>query len=163
MINIIWISGISGTGKSTLAKFYLKFLKNFLWIDGDEFRRLFDNDLGYTLKDRNKNAARLINFVEFINKQNFSIIVSANLTSTKYQKLIKKKFKNLVHIKISVETGLLVKRDKKGIYNKKKNVVGKDILIKNHKESSDFDIYNNSSKQKFLLSGKKILKNLKIK
>ena len=120
MINIIWISGISGTGKSTLAKFYLKFLKNFLWIDGDEFRRLFDNDLGYTLEDRNKNAERLINFVEFINKQNISIIVSANLTSTKYQKLIKKKFKNIVHIKIFVETGLLLKRDKKGIYNKKK-------------------------------------------
>ena len=163
MSNIIWISGISGTGKSTLAKFYLKFLNNFLWIDGDEFRRLFNNDLGYTLKDRNKNAKRLINFVEFINKQNISIIVSANLTSTKYQKLIKKKFKNLVHIKIFVELGLLEKRDKKGIYNKKKNVVGKDILIKNHKESFDFDIYNNSSKQKFLLRGKKILKNLKIK
>ena len=120
MINIIWITGVSGAGKSTLAKFYLKYLKNYLWIDGDEFRKLFNNDLGYTLKDRDKNAERLINFVEFINNQNFSIIVSANLTSVRYQKLIKKKFKNLVHIKIFAELDNLIKRDKKGIYIKKK-------------------------------------------
>ncbi len=163
MINIIWITGVSGAGKSTLAKFYLKYLKNYLWIDGDEFRKLFNNDLGYTLKDRDKNAERLINFVEFINNQNFSIIVSANLTSVRYQKLIKKKFKNLVHIKIFAELDNLIKRDKKGIYIKKKNVVGKDIIMKNHNESSDFEIYNNSSKKNFLFCGKKILENLKIR
>lgn len=119
MIKIIWITGISGTGKSTLANFYLKYLKNFLWIDGDKFRKLFNNDLGYTLSDRNKNAERLIKFVEFISDQNFFLIVSANLTSLKYQKLIKKKFKNLVHIKIFSELEVLKKRDIKNIYKKK--------------------------------------------
>mgnify|MGYP001301621014 CR=1 FL=1 len=108
MIKIIWISGISGTGKTTLAKYYLRFLKNFLWIDGDKFRKLFNNDLGYTLSERNKNAERLINFVEFIEKQNINIIVSANLTSNKYQRLIKKKFKNLVHIKILAELNICI-------------------------------------------------------
>jgi len=57
----------------------------------------------------------------------------------------------------------LIKRDKKGIYIKKKNVVGKDIIMKNHNESSDFEIYNNSSKKNFLFCGKKILENLKIR
>lgn len=163
MIKIIWITGISGTGKSTLAKYYLRFLKNFLWIDGDRFRKLFNNDLGYTLSDRNRNAERLINFVEFIEKQNLHIIVSANLTSSKYQRSIKKKFKNLIHIKILTELNILKKRDKKNIYIKNKNVVGKDILIENNNKLSDFEIYNNSSKLFFLLSGKKILKKLKIK
>ena len=49
----------------------MKFLKNFMWIDGDQFRKLFNDDLGYTLKDRNKNAERLINFVYFLNKQKY--------------------------------------------------------------------------------------------
>ena len=163
MIKIIWITGISGTGKSTLAKYYLRFLKNFLWIDGDRFRKLFNNDLGYTLSDRNRNAERLINFVEFIEKQNLHIIVSANLTSSKYQRSIKKKFKNLIHIKILTELNILKKRDNKNIYIKNKNVVGKDILIENNNKLSDFEIYNNSSKLFFLLIGKKILKKLKIK
>jgi len=163
MIKIIWITGISGTGKTTLAKYYLRFLKNFLWIDGDKFRKLFNNDLGYTLSERNKNAERLINFVEFIEKQNINIIVSANLTSNKYQRLIKKKFKNLVHIKILAELNILKKRDKKNIYMKSKNVVGKDISIENNNRLSDFEIYNNLSKNFFLLNGKKIFKKLKIK
>ena len=63
---IIWITGISGTGKTSLAKYFLKYLKNFIWIDGDKFRKVFNNDLGYTLKDRNKNAERLINFSKFL-------------------------------------------------------------------------------------------------
>ncbi len=163
MIKIIWITGISGTGKSTLAKYYLKFLKNFLWIDGDEFRALFKNDLGYTLKDRNKNAERLINFVEFISKQDVSILISANLTSKKYQKLIQKKFRNLAHIKILAEMNILKKRDRKKIYVKNKNVVGKDIIIENDNKFYDYKIYNNFSKREFLLNGKKILKKLKIK
>ena len=47
-----------GTGKSTLAKYYFnrqkKKLKNLILIDGDAFRKLMSNDLGYTLKDRKK-------------------------------------------------------------------------------------------------------------
>ena len=43
MCKIIWITGISGTGKTTLAKHYMKFLKNFIWIDGDRFRKLFND------------------------------------------------------------------------------------------------------------------------
>ena len=83
MCKIIWITGISGTGKTTLAKHYMKF-KNFIWIDGDRFRKLFDEDLGYTLKDRNK--AEINKFCQFLNKQKISMIISANLTSKNTKK-----------------------------------------------------------------------------
>ena len=46
---------------------------------------------------------------------------------------------------------------------KSKNVVGKDISIENNNRLSDFEIYNNLSKNFFLLNGKKIFKKLKIK
>ena len=46
---------------------------------------MFKNDLGYTLKDRNKNAERIINFVHFLNQQDINLIISANLTSQKYR------------------------------------------------------------------------------
>ena len=156
MTKIIWITGISGTGKTTLAKYYLKFLKNFIWIDGDQFRKLFNNDLGYTLYDRNKNAERLINFSKFLFEQNNSIIISANLTSKKYKKIIKKKFKNITHINIDVDFNKLKNRDKKSIYKKNKNVVGKDIKIKKNLKLYDYEIINNGTKKEFLLYGKKI-------
>ena len=55
---IIWITGIS-SGKTTLGKyFFKKFKKNkrIQFLDGDEFRKIFSDDLKYSLKDRNKNA-----------------------------------------------------------------------------------------------------------
>ena len=51
----MWISGISGVGKTTLAKKLYPLLKkktkNLIWIDGDQFRKIFNNDLKYTLKE----------------------------------------------------------------------------------------------------------------
>ena len=65
---ILWITGISGTGKTTIAKpLYKKFKKKYkssLYLDGDEIRSVFQNNLKYTLKDRNKNAERFISLVK---------------------------------------------------------------------------------------------------
>ena len=145
MSKIIWITGISGVGKTTLAKYYLKFLNNYIWIDGDKFRDLFNNDIKYSLRDRNINAERLIKFISFLNKQKFNTIISANLTSNKYKKKIRK-FKKLYKIEIETDMHLLKKRDKKKIYMKNKNVVGKDIKASKNYKFSDYIIFNNASK-----------------
>lgn len=162
MKKIIWITGISGTGKTTFAKYFLKKKTNFIWLDGDNFRKLFKNDLGYTLKDRNTNAERLINFVSFLNKNGLNIIISANLTSEKYKKIIKKKFKNLIHVHIEADIKILRKRDNKNIYKKNvKNVVGQDIIIKRNSNICDYKINNNASKKDFLKKVKLFIKRRK--
>lgn len=150
MAKIIWITGISGTGKSTFAKLFQKKTHGYVWIDGDKFRKLFNNDLGYSLKDRDKNAMRLINFVNFLANQKFNVLVSANLTSEKYKKLIRKKFKRLSLIHLVTDIKILKKRDKKDIYTKKKNVVGLDIKDKKSFNKYDYKIINNSKKKDFL-------------
>ena len=57
---VIWITGISASGKTTLGRHLLKFYKkknyDFIFFDGDELRYCISSDLGYTLKDRNTNA-----------------------------------------------------------------------------------------------------------
>ncbi|MGL3827309.1 adenylyl-sulfate kinase [Candidatus Pelagibacter communis] len=154
---ILWISGISGVGKTTIAQVLKKKLKDYIWIDGDKFRKMFNNDIGYTLVERNKNAERIINFVSFLNKEKKNILISANLTSLKYKKKVKRKFKNLVHINIVSTMNVLKNRDNKKIYKKKLNVVGKDIKHVKY-EKYDLEILNNGSLKSFLKNQKKILK-----
>ena len=76
---VIWITGISGTGKTTLGKYFNKFKKILfqLYFDGDKFREIFNNDIKYTLKDRNTNAVRLTRLVKFLSNQSINIVISA--------------------------------------------------------------------------------------
>ena len=165
---IIWITGISGVGKTTLAKKLYKTLKkkikNIVHIDGDQFRKMLNNDLGYSLEDRNINAQRIINFVKFLDKSNINVIISANLTSSKYRVYCKKNIKNFYEINISSKINTLIKRDIKRIYNQKNksNIVG--FGIKNIINNTSFmKIENNLSKKLFLKNEIEILKKLKIK
>ena len=120
---------------------------------------LFNNDIKYSLRDRNINAERLIKFISFLNKQKFNTIISANLTSNKYKKI--RKFKKLYNIQIETDMHLLKKEIKK-IYMKNKNVVGKDIKASKNYKFSDYIIFNNASKG-ILTKGFLILKDIKNK
>ncbi len=163
---IVWFKGISGVGKSTLGNYFYKIkkkkIKNLIHLDGDKFRELFKNDLGYTLKDRNINAERICSFVKFLQSQKINVIVSANLTSKKYQMLTKKIYHNYLSIYIESKFFNLRKRDKKKIYRNKKNIVGLNIKFDKPK-NSDLYIVNDGSKKKFLKNIKSIEKLIKRK
>jgi len=165
---IIWIRGVSGVGKTTLSKklfqIYKAKNKNTVLIDGDKFRKLFKNDLKFSLKDRNRNAERLIAFVKFLDNQKINVILAANLTSVKYRVWCKKNFKNYIEILINTKIENLIKRDKKNIYNSKnrKNVVGRDIP-NFYSKTSALIINNNSSKKEFFQNIKQIQRLIKNK
>ena len=144
---IIWLTGLSGSGKTTFAKLVLKEIKkkikNFYHLDGDQFRSLMNNDLGFSLKDRDENAIRIINFVKSLDQQRINVIVSANLTSKKFRLKNKKIFKNYMEILLSAKKEILLKRDYKKVYKNKRNVVGKDIKF--FTGTANIVIENNSS------------------
>lgn len=167
---VIWLTGISGTGKTTLGKFYLKTLKKnktkCIYLDGDSFRSIF-NDLGYSIKDRNINAYRLTRLVKYLSKQKLNLIVAANLTSFKYRSWCRNNIEDYLEIYISSELNSLLKRDYKKLYiksmNKKlKNVIGVDIIFKKPK-GCDLYFENNGSKKNFLKNFKIINEKIKKK
>ena len=90
---VIWISGMPGTGKSTLANYYFKEnkrkIKNLIIIDGDDFRKTMNNDLGYTIKDREKRDQTNKNSEIFF-RSKVNVIISANLIFQKYRNWCKK-------------------------------------------------------------------------
>ena len=153
---VIWITGISGSGKSTLGKyFFRKFKKKYpktIFFDGDEFRKIFNNDVKYTLKDRDINAARLTMLAKYISNQNLNIVISANITSLKFRDWCRKNIKNYFEIFIDTTMEMLKKRDYKKLYRrallgKIKNVVGVDIKFIKPK-NPDLIINNSFTKKK---------------
>tara|TARA_B100000965_G_scaffold391978_1_gene400934 strand:+ start:220 stop:735 length:516 start_codon:yes stop_codon:yes gene_type:complete len=151
---VIWITGISGAGKTTLGKFFIKKHKNFLYFDGDLFRKIFKNDISYTLKDRDINAQRLTRLIKYLSFQNLNIVVAANITSSKYRLWCRKNIKNYIEVFIDADMSNLINRDYKKLYskalNKKiKNVVGIDIKFKKP-SGSHLYISNNTGKKQFL-------------
>ena len=139
--------------------------ENTIFIDGDEFRALFNNDLKYSLKDRDKNARRLTYFVKYLSDQKINIIIAANLTSQKYRNWCKKNLKNYLQIYIKAKLSSLKKRDYKKLYkraiNKRiKNVLGVDLPF-NLPKNIDLYLINDDTKKSFLKKTHQIKKLIK--
>ena len=94
--------------------------------------------------------------------QKINVVVSANLTSKKYQTLSKKIYHNYLSIFIESKLSNLKKRDKKKVYRNKKNIVGLNINFDKPK-NSDLYIINDSTKKKFLKNIKLIERLIKRK
>ena len=69
MARVVWITGLPGSGKTTLAKLLRNELKNIgelcVLIDGDEIRSILGNELGYDRRTRESLANIYQNFIEF--------------------------------------------------------------------------------------------------
>ena len=133
---IIWITGISGSGKTTIAKLILnqikKNRKNVIGIDGDVIRELFGNDLTYDVTSRVNQIKRIQRLSLFLQSQDLHVIVSALYCDEYLLNWNRKNFDDYYEIYLDASIELVVKRDVKGIYKKyslglEKNIVGLDI------------------------------------
>jgi len=121
---LIWLSGISGSGKSTIANELEKKLyeNNFLsyLLDGDNIRIGLNKDLGFTDDDRKENIRR-ISEVSRLMLDAGLIVITAFISPFKEERQLAKSLvleENyfLVHVDCSVEK--CEERDVKGLYKK---------------------------------------------
>lgn len=136
---VIWILGLSGSGKSYIGKKLRKKLKrNFIIIDGDIIRSIFQNDLGYSRKERKINANRISKLVEYLSNNGCNVIVTVLSLFPDILKWNRKKIKNYYEIFIDVPIKRLIKRNSKKIYTRNnklnKNIVGLDIKFSKPKK-----------------------------
>ena len=126
---VVWIIGLSGSGKSFLAKSLCQKFKNkkIIWIDGDDVRKYISYDLGYTIKDRKKNSLLISNICKFLENKGFIVICSILSIFREHQKRNRKIFKKYIQIYIKSNIEDLKKINNKKIYNNKKNIVGINI------------------------------------
>lgn len=160
---VIWLIGLSGSGKTTIAKEIIKLCGkklNLLHLDGDEFRKLFSNDIGYSLKDRKINAERISKITYFLSENKVHVIVSVLSNYPYWLDWNKRKIKDYKEFYIKADIKILYERNKKNLYkSKKKHVVGKDIRFKEPK-NSDYVFFNDFKKNTIGMISNKIIETI---
>jgi adenylylsulfate kinase-like enzyme len=163
---VIWILGLSGSGKSFLSSKLKDELSNdygnFLILDGDVVRKVFDNDLGFSIKDRNINASRISKLTLFLSQNKVNVIVSVLSLFPNWLEWNRKNIKGYYEIFIDVPISALKERNNKNVYFKEgkenENVVGVDIeFIK--PQNADLKVINNFDEVS-LKNNLKLIRNL---
>jgi adenylylsulfate kinase len=119
---VIWFTGLSGSGKTTVALEYQKLLnrhRSFI-LDGDVLRNGLCSDLGFSLEDRSENIRRVGYVSRLIYDLGYTVLATFITPLEKDRLWLRGLYRPgqfwLVYIKCSLsECG---KRDPKGLYEK---------------------------------------------
>ena len=121
---IIFLTGISGSGKSTIANLIQKQLfklnKHSFILDGDNIRHGLNKDLGFTDADRVENIRRVGEVGKLMVEAGLITVIAFISPFNSERKLVREMVEKDEFIEVFINTSLEVaeKRDVKGLYKK---------------------------------------------
>lgn len=120
---IIWLFGLSGAGKTTIARAIGEQLKqqgvSCVLLDGDELRATVNKDLGYSAEDRKENIRRAAELAKLLSQQNMLCICTFITPFKSLRNLVRHTLQDNVML-FYIDTPLeeCIRRDVKGLYQK---------------------------------------------
>ncbi len=120
---ILWFTGLSGSGKSTIARrleaeIHNRRLHSFV-LDGDNIRHGLNADLGFSPKDREENIRRLGEVAKLFCDAGFVIITSFISPYKQDREMVRKLARNkFIEVFLDCPLEECQKRDPKGLYKK---------------------------------------------
>lgn len=132
---VIWLTGLSGSGKTTIAKKIVELGIEGIQLDGDVIREGLCKDLGFSYEDRKENIRRIAELSKIFIKNKKSCICTF-ISPTKEIRALAKSIigsENFIEIYINTPLEVCISRDVKGHYKKAKqgkikNFTGIDSL-----------------------------------
>lgn len=154
---LFWITGLSGSGKTTIAKRILPFIERkcgtTVHLDGDNLRNILEL-YGYSFKDRLSNSRKFTKIAKLLTDQGVNVIFSLVGLMNKPRNWNRKNIKNYIEIFIKSDVNKIIASNKKKIYKTKKNLVG--VNIKPEFPKKPHITIDNSFKQNFNFIEKKL-------
>lgn len=124
---VIWFTGLSGSGKSTISNMFEKILFknniNTYVLDGDNIRSGLCSDLTFSVIDRNENIRRIAEVAKLMLDAGIMVLVSA-ISPYKQQRLIAAKIlgkDNFLEVFVDTPINICEERDSKGLYKKSRS------------------------------------------
>ncbi|MCW9033585.1 MAG: adenylyl-sulfate kinase [Rhodospirillales bacterium] len=133
---IIWVTGISGAGKTTVCDAIWSKIKPQLpqlaVIDGDVVRQIFGGSLGHREVDRVVQIKRIQSIAKLLDDQGFIVLVAALYSHPDLLNWNRENFEEYYEVYLDVSLEMVQQRDPKGLYakaaaGKMPHVVGIDI------------------------------------
>lgn len=121
---VIWLTGLSGSGKSTVAGLLEKELHslglNVYILDGDNVRLGLNKDLGFTDEDRNENIRRIAEVANLMSDSG-TITITAFISPFREERDKAKEIigeDNFIEVFVDAPLDVCEYRDPKGLYKK---------------------------------------------
>jgi adenylylsulfate kinase len=120
---IVWFTGLSSAGKTTLCTMICNRLAGAGYraehLDGDRMRRHVSKGLGFSREDRNENLRRICFVAELLKRHGVIVLVAAISPYREVRDEIRKKIGDrFVEVFINAPLDICEKRDVKGLYKK---------------------------------------------
>lgn len=127
---VVWFTGLSASGKTTLARATAEALSTrgirSTILDGDEVRRFFDSDLGFSAEDRARNTRRIGFGAALLAREGLLVLVAAIAPYAEVRAWLRRKIPRLLLVYLDVGVEACRVRDRKGVYGGRTPVVGVD-------------------------------------
>lgn len=150
MSRVYWLTGLSGAGKTTIGKLLYQKLRaqrdNVVFLDGDQLRQVFGDDLGYTPEQRLKSAMRNARLCKLLFDQGLDVVCCTISMFDSVRDWNRTHIPGYceIYVKASMET--LRRRDQKGLYSQGENdVAGVHFAIEEPK-APDLILCNDGEK-----------------
>jgi adenylylsulfate kinase len=118
----IWMTGLSGAGKTTITKALeekLRSQSHFVEVlDGDIVRQNLTKGLGYSKEDRDENIRRIGFVAHLLTRNGVIVLVSAISPYREIRDEVRHRIGNFVEVFVNAPLAVCESRDVKGLYQK---------------------------------------------
>jgi adenylylsulfate kinase len=121
---VVWLTGMSGAGKSTIAHALSRRLQTFAFratvLDGDVLRTGLNSDLGFTEAERTENLRRVAHVAALFCNEGFVAITATISPEPEHRENARRIIGNTAFVEVFVDTPLEIceSRDPKGLYQR---------------------------------------------
>jgi adenylyl-sulfate kinase len=118
----LWMTGLSGAGKTTIAKILETKLHErgvrFERLDGDVVRESLTKDLGFSKEDRDKNIERVAFVAKLLSRNGVGVVCSFISPYQAQRDMVRSETTNFIEVFVHAPLEVCAERDVKGMYKK---------------------------------------------